>query len=185
MMESKQSPPSQAAAQPPRPPAPRHPQRPAPQSLADLSQFAALLDRQLGQCRRYGVCAAVLLLTVAPQTEGPQPLTPATLEALLEAVGARLISRVRGTDVAVQVGEFSFGLVLLEAGRPEVDAVSERLQKALCGPYGVHEQRLRVQLHIGTAVFREAGLLNGRALVEAAAARQSAAPPLRLALVGD
>lgn len=158
--------------------------RPAPLLLDEPPRFAALLDRQLGQCRRYGVCAAVLWLTVEPPAEG---LPPALQSALLEAVGARLASRVRNGDVVAQVGERCFGVVLLEAGRPEAEVVRTRLFKALGGPYGVREQRLLVSLRIGAAVFREAGLTTGRELVEAAAAcqREARAERPRLQLVGD
>jgi GGDEF domain-containing protein len=181
-------PPTSRTAPEERPAPARRPPRPAPQRLADLSQFAALLNRQLGQCRRQGICAAVLLLTAElPGADGPRPLSAATREALLEALGARLASRVRGSDVVVQLGADGFGLVLMEAGRPEAELVRERLLKALHGPYGVDEQRLELRLRIGAAVYREAGLSSGRELVEAAAAdrRELGAAPARLTLVRD
>lgn len=135
--------------------------------LADLSQFAAVLDRQLGHCRRYGVRATVLLLTVELPAGEDAPLPDETRQALLLAVGARLQGRVRNSDLAVQIGAQRFGLVLMDAGRVEADVVRARLHQVLCGPYGVGEQRLHLQLRIGAAVYREAGM-TGRELVDAA-----------------
>lgn len=148
----------------------RTPRRPDVPRLADAAQFAALLDRQLGECRRYGARAAVLLLEVEPQGDGAQSaLAGEAREALLQALGARLQARVRGTDVVSRIGEQCFGLVLMSAGRPEAEVVRARLHKALCGPYGVEAQRLYAVLRMGTAVYRESGM-SGRELVQAAEA---------------
>lgn len=138
--------------------------------VADLPQFAALLDRQLGECRRYGSRATVLLVEVEPQGDGAHAeLAGEAREALLQALGARLQARVRGTDVVARIGEQCFGLVLMSAGRPEAEVVRARLHKALCGPYGVETLRLYAVLRMGTAVYRESGM-SGRELVQAAEA---------------
>ncbi len=152
-------------------------QRTQLQLLEDLPQFAALLDRQLGLCRRHGARATVLLITVDPQAGACQAPSSATLKALLQAIGARLLGRVRGSDVVAQVGERRFGLVLMDAGRAESDVVRARLHKALCGPYGVEEQRLYVALRMGAAVYREAGM-TGTELAQAAEGSQRSADML-------
>jgi GGDEF domain-containing protein len=167
-------PPSSAADAPPNL---RQTQRPALQQLGDMAAFAALLDRQLGHCRRYGARATVLLITADPQADGAEALAAEGLEALLKAVGARLLGRVRGSDVVSQIGERRFGLVLMDAGRAEADVVRARLHKALCGPYGVGEQRLYVALRMGAAVYREAGM-TGSELAQAAEGAQRSADVL-------
>lgn len=129
-----------------------------------LSQFAVLLERQLGECRRHGLRAAVLLLEVeladapasAAAADGPGAQGRAQ-EALLQALGTRLRARVRGSDVVARVGERQFGVVLVDAGRDEAETVRARLHKALCGPYGVETQRLYALLRMGRAVYRESG----------------------------
>lgn len=153
-------------------------QRTQLQLLEDLPQFAALLDRQLGHCRRHGARATVLLITVDPQAAGvAEAPSTATLKVLLQAIGARLLGRVRCSDVVAQVGERRFGLVLMDAGRVEADVVRARLHKALCGPYGVDEQRLYVALRMGAAVYREAGM-TGAELAQAAEGAQRSADVL-------
>jgi GGDEF domain-containing protein len=158
-------------------PAARQAQRPPLQLLGDLPQFVALLDRQLGHCRRYGARATVLLITAEPQADGAEALPAEGLQTLLKAVGARLQSRVRGSDVVTQIGERHFGLVLMDAGRVEAEVVRARLQQALCGPYGVGERRLYLALRMGAAVYREAGM-TGAELAQAAAAAQRSADGL-------
>lgn len=129
-----------------------------------LSQFAVLLERQLGECRRHGLRAAVLLLEVeladAPVSAAAAEVPGAqgrAQEALLQALGTRLRARVRGGDVVARVGERQFGVVLVDAGRDEAETVRARLHKALCGPYGVETQRLYALLRMGRAVYRESG----------------------------
>ena len=155
-------------------PVERPTQRAQLQLLEDLPQFSALLDRQLGHCRRHGARATVLLITVDPQAGGAEAPSTAVLKGLLQAIGARLLGRVRGSDVVAQVGERRFGLVLMDAGRAEADVVRARLHKALCGPYGVDEQRLYVALRMGAAVYREAGMTGTELALVAEGAQRSA-----------
>ncbi|QPF71905.1 diguanylate cyclase [Roseateles sp. DAIF2] len=176
-MDQQPSSTSRAAADHPTPPDPhqRPAQRPELLHLEDLAQFAAQLDRQLGQCRRYGLRATVLLVTIDPQSDAGDELpTPGILQALLLAIGARLLARVRSSDVVAQVGERRFGLVLMNAGRIEADVVRARLHKALCGPYGVAEQRLYAALRMGAAVYRESGMTGSELVIAAETAQRSA-----------
>lgn len=156
-------------------PAGRMTQRPTLHLFSDMPQFVALLDRQLGHCRRYGARATLLLITVDPLAEGAlTPQSAAGLQTLLPTVGARLLGRVRGSDVVSQIGERRFGLVLMDAGRVEADVVRARLHKALCGPYGVDEQRFYLALRMGAAVYREAGMTGAELALAAEAAQRSA-----------
>jgi hypothetical protein len=94
----------------------------------------------------------------------------AALEArsqLMTAVGRRLRSRVRGTDMVLQVGETSFAVLLLDAGLREAHLVQQRLAPALNSPYGVDTRMLQVRLQMGTASFPEGGL-RGADLAESA-----------------
>ncbi|MGN7872502.1 diguanylate cyclase domain-containing protein [Roseateles sp. 22389] len=155
-----------------------------------LAEFGLMISRQLTQCRRYGGHLSVLWLeaapadaeddaTLAPPASGEPPAADegeagaervAALEArsqLMTAVGRRLRSRVRGTDMVLQVGETSFAVLLLDAGLREAHLVQQRLAPALNSPYGVDTRLLQVRLQMGTASFPEGGL-RGADLAESA-----------------
>lgn len=155
-----------------------------------LAEFGLMISRQLTQCRRYGGHLSVLWLEAAPaDAEDDAPLAApasgeppaadegeggaervAALEArsqLMTAVGRRLRSRVRGTDMVLQVGETSFAVLLLDAGLREAHLVQQRLAPALNSPYGVDTRLLQVRLQMGTASFPEGGL-RGADLAESA-----------------
>ncbi|WP_431264685.1 diguanylate cyclase domain-containing protein [Roseateles chitinivorans] len=154
-----------------------------------LAEFGLMISRQLTQCRRYGGHLSVLWLEVEPDTTGQAPdasapsagtgptedgegvdARAAALEArdgLMAAVGRRLRSRVRGTDMVLQVGETSFAVLLLEAGIPESHLVQHRLAVALKAPYGVDAVTMHVRLQMGMASFPEGGA-RGTDLAESA-----------------
>ncbi len=126
-------------------------------TLADIAALVQLLDRQLGQCRRYGCSAALLLIEIEPRRDGTA-LGDALEAGLRKAVGARLAGRLRGNDLLTQCGPGLFGLVLMEAGRKEAEVVRERMRKALAEPFGLEAQRVQLELRLGLAVYREDGM---------------------------
>ncbi len=153
-----------------------------------LAEFGLMISRQLTQCRRYGGHLSVLWLEAQPAigpvaavaADGPLPgdagsdaAAQAREEAdqgraaLMTAVGRRLRSRVRGTDLVLQVGESSFAVLLLDAGLPEAHLVHQRLSVALNGPYGVDAHTMHVRLRMGSATFPEGGV-RGSDLAESA-----------------
>lgn len=124
-----------------------------------MEHFAALLNRQLGYCRRSGSRMALLLLQAEAVAESAELLpSPRQPELLWQVVGARLVNRVRGTDVVCRIGEARFAVVLMGAGRPEAEIVRARLLRVLAGPYGIEQQTLGLALQMGMGVFRECGL---------------------------
>ena len=149
-----------------------------------LAEFGLMISRQLTQCRRYGGPLSVLWLEAEPMVPAADTATgarsaadgegaaerAAVLEAregLMTAVGRRLRSRVRGTDMVLQVGETSFAVLLLDAGIPESHLVQHRLATALNGPYGVGDATMQVRLQTGMASFPEGGA-RGTDLAESA-----------------
>jgi hypothetical protein len=152
-----------------------------------LAEFGLMISRQLTQCRRYGGHLSVLWLEAEPV----MPVTAATDSAaradevdeddgtgeraaaneardgLMTAVGRRLRSRVRGTDMVLQVGETSFAVLLLDAGIAEAHLVQHRLEIALNGPYGVDAMTMHLRLQMGMASFPEGGA-RGTDLAESA-----------------
>lgn len=156
-----------------------------------LAEFGLMISRQLTQCRRYGGHLSVLWLEAEP-ANGPVAAVAAdeslpgdagaqaddaaaevreeadqARAALVTAVGRRLRSRVRGTDLVLQVGESSFAVLLLDAGLSEAHLVHHRLSVALNGPYGVHAHTMHVRLRMGSATFPEGGV-RGSDLAESA-----------------
>lgn len=128
-----------------------------------LAEFGLMISRQLTQCRRYGGHLSVLWLEATPEST----VDDGARHGLITAVGRRLRSRVRGTDMVLQVGETSFAVLLLDAGIAEGHLVHDRLATALKGPYGVDAQMLQVRLQMGVAAFPEGGL-RGADLAESA-----------------
>ncbi|WP_423596143.1 diguanylate cyclase domain-containing protein [Roseateles sp. MS654] len=144
-----------------------------------LAEFGLMISRQLTQCRRYGGQLSVLWLetesaarsAVAASEPGPGQDAeggpgPGSGDvevhaALMMAVGRRLRSRVRGTDMVLQVGEASFAVLLLDAGGREAQLVHQRLASALNSPYGVAQgvetRTMQVRFQIGLAAFPEGG----------------------------
>ena len=121
--------------------------------VPDLEHFSALLNRQLGLCRRGGSRLAVLMIAI----DLPEELRPAVRQIAQEAAGARLANRVRSTDVVCRIGALRFGVVLMGAGRKEAEVVRARLSKVIAGRYCVDSTSTELTLQIGMAVYRESG----------------------------
>ncbi|MEJ5999783.1 diguanylate cyclase domain-containing protein [Paucibacter soli] len=154
-----------------------------PLVLADARQLAAVLNRELVQCRRFGRGGlSVLLIDAWPHPPLGEPLSAEGGQRLRQAVAARLRARVRGGDVVATLGEqqHRLAVILLNAGRKESDLVQARLHKALGGPYGVEERHLYMRLVMGAAAYPAAGG-SGEELVSAATAMlaRHAGTPLR------
>lgn len=122
-----------------------------------LAEFGLMISRQLTQCRRFGGQLAVLWLETSSSPADASPWSDTDRLALVQAVGRRLRSRVRGTDLVLQVGETSFAVLLIDAGEREADIVRLRLAAALDTPYGVGAELMNVAVHMGTATFPEGG----------------------------
>ncbi len=121
---------------------------PAAPGWADLRRLEHLLSR----CCRQGRLAAVLVVEL-------QPADPDSADALVQAVGQRLRSRVRGVDETAQVDGTSLAVLLLDAGDAGSHGVRERLGEQLRAPYRVGNGLLRPLLRVGRAVH---GLDGGR-----------------------
>ena len=125
---------------------------PALFSLPNLQGFAKLVGRELSQARRFGTRPAVLLIDVEVREPLDAPVQhEAQTEALLDALGARLRCRVRGTDVVARIGARRFGVLLQNVERANVYVIQERLQRVLSGAYELEPQPLYARLVSGIA----------------------------------
>ena len=134
------------------PPRRRAGEMPALEQLDDMLGLASLMSRELSQGRRVGSRPALLLMQVEARAErGGQALSLVQQSALLAAVGARLRRRVRGHDVVARIGSLRFAVVLQHMERAPLTPIQLRLQRALSGPYELHEQLLFASLRVGAA----------------------------------
>ncbi|MBV8380851.1 MAG: hypothetical protein JO369_08845 [Paucibacter sp.] len=119
--------------------------------LGSLREFGTLIRKQLVHCSHAGALPVVLLVAVdtlaAPPVRADQ----------LAAVGMRLRSRVRATDLVVQIGD-RFGVFLQgDAGR-HAPSIRERLRLALlddftlAGSYSHIRPRFGMAIHPGTPI---------------------------------
>jgi len=161
-----QSSPASGSGGPAKPPRPAHEHV---QVVKGWLDFEILVDRQIAAGRRYGLHPAVLLLELGLPAPDLAAGGGVVSHHLLQAVGARLRSRVRSTDVAVQVGERHFGVVLVGAPHAHVPAVQQRLNRALAGPYNMGNALVQVSLRMAAAAYPDVSV-DGRELVQAALA---------------
>jgi diguanylate cyclase (GGDEF)-like protein len=125
---------------------------PALISLPNLQGFAKLVGRELSQARRFGTRPAVLLIDVEVREPLGAPVQhEADAAALLDALGARLRCRVRGTDVVARIGARRFGVLLQNVERANVYVIQQRLQQVLSGAYELAPQPLYASLVSGIA----------------------------------
>jgi GGDEF domain-containing protein len=113
--------------------------------LANVEAFGAQLQRQLVVCRRTGQRSAVMMVALESRAGGERRA------AVLAAAGARLRSRVRATDLVVQIGD-DFGVFLQGDVARHASMIRERLRTALQADYGLHDALLQARPRFGLAI---------------------------------
>lgn len=136
------------------PPTPRA--EPAlPQRVESTMQLEIALIRHLARSRRQGDLMALLWIEVELLTHlGPAP-DGDMREAVAQMLGARLLHRVRRTDLVFQVGDTGFA-VLLDTDKAGAEIVEKRLFEQLRGPYGIGSGLANAHLSIGLAISSDA-----------------------------
>lgn len=104
-----------------------------------------VLDHLLGRLRRQGLMAALLVVETLPAD-------PAHGAALVQAVGQRLRTCVRGGDEVAQMHPGRLVVVLRDAGEAISSQVRNRLEARLRSPYRLEGQALQPLLRVGRAV---------------------------------
>lgn len=118
----------------------------APLSPAASGPLSVLqLDGLLGQCRRQGRLATVLLVEVLPTH-------PDAADALMQAIAQRLRGGLRGCDAMAPVGDMGLAVLLFDAGESSSRGVRNRLDSLLREPYPSSAGCTRPLLRIGRAV---------------------------------
>jgi len=120
-----------------------------PRRFESVERLEVELTRHLVRSRRQGDAIALLWIEVAVLA-GAEAFDDVT-----QALTARLLHRVRRTDIVFQVGTAAFA-VLLETDRTGACIVHARLMEQLRGPYGMDGGPVRVHVDIGLALPSEA-----------------------------
>jgi diguanylate cyclase (GGDEF)-like protein len=123
--------------------------------LTGLANRALLADRAvsaLARSSRHHQLVAVIFIDLDGFKEINDVLGHATGDALLRAVGNRLVAHLRPEDTCARLGGDEF--VVLTGDQPDhssVLALTTRLQSALHEPFAVHDLTLDVEASMGVA----------------------------------
>lgn len=135
--------------------------------LPNCTPFGPIIERELAACRRNGTSLVVLSIGL-DGFESVGLRHGQVVEAqLLQAVWDRLRNHLRGSDLAVRVGNAEFGAVLRNAAGAAAALVDARLSHALSQPYGIGTLEIVLKAWAGVAIYPQAGG-TGEALAAAA-----------------
>ena len=121
--------------------------------LPNRALFTEHLERSLARERRSGSQMAVLFLDLDRFKMVNDSLGHAAGDALLVAVGNRLVRCLRASDVAARLGGDEFAVLAEDAGdEKDAHALAERILDALREPIVVHGYELTVSASVGVAM---------------------------------
>ncbi|MCW3033500.1 MAG: diguanylate cyclase/phosphodiesterase [Solirubrobacterales bacterium] len=118
--------------------------------LANRRQFYAHLNGAIEGCRARGASFALLMIDLDHFKELNDTLGHHSGDLLLQQIGPRMQSVVRG-DAVARLGGDEFGLILRDASAAA--ATAERIHQALARPFELGEETVSVQASVGIAVF--------------------------------
>jgi len=121
--------------------------------LPNRNLFTEHLERALARARRGGSRVTVLFLDLDRFKMVNDSLGHAAGDHLLVAVGQRLRTCLRATDVAARLGGDEFAVLAEDSeGHSDADAVAERIIEALREPIVLNGRELSVTASVGVAV---------------------------------
>lgn len=139
--------------------------------LTDLPNRTLLNDRlnqAIALARRHGRQGAVLFLDLDRFKHINDSLGHAIGDKLLQEVGKRLTTAVRGSDTVSRQGGDEFVIVLSEVEHPRNAARhAEKIHAALSAPHAIAHHDLHVNASIGISIFPDDGQ-DAETLVECA-----------------
>jgi diguanylate cyclase len=118
--------------------------------LANRRQFYAQLNGAIEGCRARDASFALLMVDLDNFKELNDTLGHHMGDLLLQQIGPRMQSVMRG-DAVARLGGDEFALILRDASAAA--ATAERIQQALGRPFELDEESVSVQASVGIAVF--------------------------------
>ena len=131
-------------------------------SLTALPNRLLFRDRitvALAHARRAGRLSAVMFLDLDQFKLVNDTLGHTVGDRLLQAIGARLVTCVRGEDTVARMGGDEFTILLAEmSDRRGASLVAQKVLEAVRHPVTIDEHELYVTTSIGIAVFPDEGI---------------------------
>jgi diguanylate cyclase (GGDEF)-like protein len=128
-------------------------------ALTGLPNRALLLDRlnqAMMQAKRQHKAVGLLFLDLDRFKSVNDRLGHNAGDLILQDVGERLSSCIRGCDTASRYGGDEFVILLPEiGGTKDVEAVSRKIGACLSKPYRCGDQIVAISASVGTALFKE------------------------------
>jgi diguanylate cyclase (GGDEF)-like protein len=119
--------------------------------LANRRQFYAQVNAAIESCRRRGASFALLGIDLDHFKELNDTLGHYAGDLLLQQIGPRMQSVLRGEAAVARLGGDEFALILRDASAAV--AAAERIHRALARPFELDDLTVSVQASIGIAVF--------------------------------
>jgi diguanylate cyclase (GGDEF)-like protein len=119
--------------------------------LTNLANRRAFIDA-VGKAIRSGATTGVLFLDLDDFKHVNDEMGHDAGDALLTAVGHRIMAAIRPDDLACRIGGDEFAVLLPNTNTPEAEVVGRRLLQALSAPVPIEGRRLVVPASIGVAV---------------------------------
>jgi diguanylate cyclase (GGDEF)-like protein len=108
--------------------------------------FKIRLGQEMARCRRYKNELALALLDVDHFKEINDAHGHPTGDTVLSHLGSLVLASVRSTDVVARYGGDEFGMLFVEAGTKEANAISTRLLERIT----LHNQQMPIEDETGT-----------------------------------
>ncbi len=126
--------------------------------LANRAVLTSELDAAIARARRSGQVLAVLYLDLDRFKRINDTLGHAAGDALIVAVGQRLVEAVRETDLVARLGGDEFAIVLTEMRHAEHAAVvAAKILAAIARPFEIAGNEVQADTSIGIALLDEGG----------------------------
>ncbi len=140
------------------PTSPTTPTRTLQPALGDTRHLIARINQELGQMRTRPGVFALAVLALEGLAEASPPIAPPTAERLTRLFAERLQKALRAGDMAAQLDDGTFGVLLPGVKSDQAKAVVQRLTaQVLESNLGHPRNEVTFRLRAGIATFPEAG----------------------------
>jgi diguanylate cyclase (GGDEF)-like protein len=141
--------------------------------LTELPNRVMLMERlkqEMERSRLDGSCFSVLFLDLDGFKEINDTFGHHIGDLLLIAVARRIRSRIRSTDTLARIGGDEFVMIVNAAEATDAAWIADKLVAAVCNPFAIAGEELRVTASIGIAIYNGAENEESELLMSADAA---------------